>query len=90
MTHHHAANAIVAALKEFDVRSEILSDQIVVRELNDRHLFVRIDFTGADSGKMLETTEHPGALQAAHVNRCVTKHFARRPPKRPRIETVRK
>ena len=83
MTHHHAAHAIVAALKEFDVRREILCDQIVVSQLNDRHLFVRIDFARADAGEMLQTTETSGALQTAHVNRCVTEHFAGRPSKRP-------
>ena len=40
VAHHHAAHAIVRALKEFDVRREILCNQIVVRKLHDRHLFV--------------------------------------------------
>ncbi len=90
MTHHHAAHTIVTALKELDIRSEILGDKIVVTQVNDRHLFVRIDFTRADAREMLQAAEQPGALQTTHVNCCVTKHFAGRPPKRPRVETVGK
>ena len=89
VTHHHAPHAIVATLKELDVRREILRDESVVREVDDWHLFVRIHLAGADSGKVLQATEQAAALETTHVNGGVTKNFARRASERSRIETVR-
>src|ERR1051326_4897555 len=89
MTHHDATNAIVAALKQFDVRREVLCDEIVVRELDHRHLFVRIDLARADAGKMFETAETASALQAAQVDGRVAEYFAGRTAERARVKTVR-
>src|SRR6185369_1540330 len=89
VTYHHAAHAVVPTLKELNVRGEILRNQVVVRETNDRHLFVRIDLAGADPGKVFQTSQEAGALQSAHVNRRVSEDFARRAPERSRVETVR-
>src|ERR1043165_2867141 len=40
VTDHYTTHAIVASLKEFDVRRKILCDQIVMRQLHNRHLFM--------------------------------------------------
>ena len=81
MADHYAANAIVFALEEFDVRCEVLRDQRIVGKADHRHLFVRIHFAGPDAGKMLETSDHPGFLQASQVDSCIPEHFAGRPAK---------
>src|SRR3569832_830939 len=82
VTDHHATHAIVTSLKELDVRREILRDQIVVRESNHRHLFMRIDFARPDARKMFETAEQASALETAHVNSGVAEHFTRRASER--------
>src|SRR5205085_11592043 len=86
---HERAHHVVFALKQFDVRRKVLSDQIVVVELNDRHLIMRINFARADAGKMFGTAEQARALQAAQVNHRVAKYLAGRAPVGARIESVR-
>src|SRR5215207_2894128 len=61
-----------------------------MRESHDRHLFVRINFTCADTRKMFQAAETSGALKPTHVNSRVTENFARRASERSRVKSVRK
>ena len=76
MTDHEGAHHVVFALEQFNVGREVLRDQIVVRELNDRHLVVRVNFACADAGKMFGAAEQSRALQAAQIDHRVAEHFA--------------
>src|SRR3989442_11234288 len=78
MAYHDDAHAIVRSLKEFDVRGQILRQQIIARKRDQRHFDVRIDGPGADAGKVFQTTDTTGALQSAHVNRRIAEDFAGR------------
>ena len=89
MADHDHADAIVGALKQFDVRRQVLCQQVIMSKRHQWHFDVRVDRAGADAGKMFQTTETAGGLQAAHVHRRIAQDFARRSAERSRVQTVR-
>src|SRR6185503_2486894 len=78
VTYHYATHAIVLALKKFNVGSEVLGHQVIMRQAHHRHLLMRVDFAGADTRKVFETTHNSGLLQPAQVDGSVAKHFTGR------------
>src|SRR2546423_30118 len=88
MTDHDGANSVVLALEEFYVRRKVLSNQVVMRKTDDRHLFVRINFACANAWKMFQTSQQPCALHSAQVDHSVAQNFAGRASPRTRVKPV--
>ena len=88
MTDHHRTHAVILALEEFDVRREVLCDQIIMRETHDSQLVVRINFARSDARKMFETAQTACALKPAQIDHRVAQDFAGRASVGARVETV--
>ena len=82
VTDHHHPHAIVRALEQFDVRRQILGQQVVARQRHHGHFNVRVDSAGADARKVFQAGETPSTLQTPHVHGGITQHFAWRLTKR--------
>src|ERR1051325_3698874 len=86
---HYGLDHVVFALEQLDVRREVLREQVVVREMYDGHLLMRVHLARADAGEVLRAPQESSPLKAAQVDHRVAEHLAGRAAERARVESVR-